>query len=113
MMTLKRFTSIALTLGVLAGCAGQQRGCQNWQAQTYGADWVVAQIGVDGHPARCWVLRGVSVANESQSDGLHWLSRDGHLVHLAGWIDRVQVSGGDFKAAGAQIGVNDVQGCTR
>jgi hypothetical protein len=110
-MNMKRFFGPVLSISVLTGCAGAQRACSTMTAGTFGADWVVAQIGADGKPARCWVLRSVSVANEDKSDGIHWLGRDGDLVHLAGWIDRVQVSGGDFARAAKQIGVTDVSAC--
>lgn len=108
---LKRAMGPILSLTMLTGCAGFVRSCSNFSAENFGANWVLAQIGMDGKPARCWVLRNVSVVNEDKSDGVHWLGRDGDLVHLAGWIDRVQVSGNDFARAGRQIGVTDLSSC--
>lgn len=108
----RRYASVSLSMLMLTGCAGFQRSCQASIAQNYGADWVVAQIGFDGKPNACWVLHDVSVANEDKSDGIHWLGRDGDLVHIAGWIDRVQVSGGNFERAAKQLGVVDLSRCT-
>ena len=112
-MTFKKFLGPALTVSLLTGCAGMQRGCTVWNAERYGGNWVVAQMGGDGKPALCWLLRGASVTNEPQSDGIYWLDRDGDLVHVAGWVDRVQVSGGDYGAAARKLRIADVSGCTQ
>ncbi len=90
----------------LFGCAGQQRGCASGIAQTFGGDWVVAQYRADGTPFNCWALKNTSIANEEHSDGVYWLdSSNGHLVHLSGWYNRVQVSGNDYASAAKLVGV--------
>jgi hypothetical protein len=48
----------------------------------------------------------VSVENEKESDGVYWLARDGHLVHIGGWYNRVQVEGGQWESAAELVGVN-------
>ena len=89
----------------LVGCAGTQRSCSSSCAETYGADWVIVKTTMDGVPFRCWQLEGVSVANEGASDGIYWKSEDGHLVHIQGNYERVQVERGDWKGALAQVGL--------
>lgn len=102
----------ALLLGLLmVGCAGMERSCATVGAENFGADWVVAQLGLDGRPVACWKLSGVSITNEPGSDGIYWKNADGHLVHISGWYNRVQVSGGDYGAAALAIGVS-LKACT-
>lgn len=108
---LRRYASVSLSMLMLTGCTGLARCTAVFTAENFGADWVIGQIGFDGKPGACWVLHNVSVVNEPSSDGIHWLGRDGDLVHVAGWIDRVQVSGGNFERAAKQLGV-DLTRCT-
>jgi hypothetical protein len=89
----------------LAGCTGVSRDCSSWSAGAMGADWVVAQYRYDGTVLRCWRLPGTSIGNEQGSDGIFWQSPEGHLVHLSGWYNRVQVEGGGWDSAAASIGV--------
>lgn len=93
--------AMALTFG---GCAGFARGCSAGMAENFGSDWIIVQYSGMGEPFRCWELRGVSVANEEGSDGIYWQSEDGHLVHLSGHYNRVQVSGGAWDSAFSELG---------
>lgn len=88
-----------------AGCAGTARGCSSWWAESAGADWIVVQYNGLGEPFRCWALEGVSVANEEGSDGIYWRNPDGHLIHLSGHYNRIQVSDGNWDSAFAEIGL--------
>jgi len=90
----------------LFGCAGYQRGCASGIAQTFGGDWVVVQYKADGNPINCWKLENTSISNEEHSDGIYWLETSGHLVHISGWYNRVQVKGSDFDAAAKLVGVD-------
>lgn len=91
---------------LLAGCAGTQRDCQSCNASNFGADWVVVQYAANGRPINCWQLRNTGISNEIQSDGIFWSDGEtGHLVHISGWYDRVQVAGGRFGQAAASVGV--------
>ena len=105
-MRLFRFVLLALVLG---GCAGMQRSCSSCTAGALGADWVVVKTTMDGKPFRCWKLEGVSVSNEAQSDGVYWQSGNGHLVHIAGTYDRVQVEKGGWKSAFTEVGLTEEQ----
>lgn len=109
----RRHWATLSSLLLLTGCAGFQRSCSNYTAQTYGTNWVVSQMSMTGTPAACWVLHNTSVSNEDKSDGIHWLDRQGQMVHVAGWIDRVQVIHGDYVGAGRQIGITDLTRCTQ
>lgn len=94
----------------LVGCAGTMRSCHGCMAEEMGADWIVVQYKTDGIPMNCWRLPGTSVANEQGSDGIHWYETSGHLVHISGWYNRVQVSHGDWAGAARTIGV-DLESC--
>lgn len=96
-------TSFAL---LLVGCAGTMRSCQSCEAENFGANWIVVQYKTDGNPINCWRLNAVSVVNEEHSDGIHWLESSGHLVHISGWYNRVQVKGQDWSGAADSIGIN-------
>lgn len=96
-----------LLLLSLAGCVGLQRDCSSmWASDVTGADWIVVQYGYDGHPVACWQLRGVGITNEPHSDGIFWREGAGHLVHISGWYNRVQVASGDFDTAAKLLSVN-------
>jgi hypothetical protein len=102
MKQLKRYWAITL---LLFGCAGTQRGCASGCASELGADWVIVQMDLNGRPFRCWALAGVSVGNESASDGIYWQERSGNLLHISGHYNRVQVTGGDWNAAYRELGL--------
>lgn len=90
-----RMKFIALLL--LAGCAGIDRGCSSCVAENFSSDWVIVQYKFDGNPFNCWKLNNVSVTNEQNSDGIYWKdSLTGHLVHISGWYNRVQVENSNF-----------------
>ncbi len=102
---------LVLATLLLTACAGMNRGCAAYNAETFGADWVVVQYKMDGSPINCWKLRAVSVTNEEHSDGIYWKdTTTNHLVHISGWYNRVQVIGGDYDVAAKLIGV-DPQKC--
>lgn len=92
---------------VCTGCAGVNRGCSSCAANQFGADWVVVKLDMEGRPYRCWILPSVSVSNEQQSDGIYWQSPDGHLVHVAGSYNRVQVKGNQWNRALAELGLTE------
>lgn len=96
----------ALVLLVVGGCAGTQRSCASGCASSYGADWVVVQYDCDGESYRCWELHDTSMANEEHSDGVYWLSPDGHLVHISNNYNRIQVGGGDWAGAYREAGIS-------
>ena len=110
---MKKLVPLLLALPLaLTGCKGLQRNLAVVGASTFGADWVIAQDNMEGNVARCWIIRNQSVDNEGNSDGIHWLDQTtGHLIHISGWYNRVQVSHGDFSRAGHFIGVEDVSKC--
>lgn len=109
----RRILTIAALVGLsatLAGCAAWDRHWSSVGAQTFGADWVVAQYRFDGTPFNCWMLRNTSIANEERSDGVYWKDPSAnHLVHISGWYNRVQVTNGDFAGAAKLVGVDSAQ----
>lgn len=102
----RRLGILAMVL-VLGGCAGVQRSCSSIWAGATGSDWIIVQYGMSGEPFNCWTLRNTSVTNEDSSDGVYWLDRTkGHLVHVSGWYNRIQVDGGNWDHAANLIGVD-------
>jgi len=112
---MKKLLSISavIALGLsLAGCGGFWRGFSSWKAAAFSADWIVVQNDYQMNPKMCWRLRDTSITNEDKSDGVYWLDpKNSHLVHISGWYNRVQVSGGDWNSAAATLGV-DLAKCT-
>ena len=96
---------LALLALIFASCAGTQRGCASINATQFGADWIVVQMDMNGVPYRCWELHDTSIANEGSSDGVYWLSPQGHLVHISGHYNRVQVQGRRWDEAFAEVGL--------
>ena len=93
------------------GCAGFQRSWSSGCAENFGSDWVVAQFDMEGRPFNCWKLKETSITNESGSDGIYWKdTKSGHLVHIAGWYNRVQVDSDDYEAAAKLLNV-DITKC--
>lgn len=91
------------------GCAQFTRSCASFRAETFGSDFLVVQFDMVGRPFNCWkVTRGVE--NETASDGIFWQDNMGHLVHISGWYNRVQVAGGDWAGAARLVGI-DVARC--
>lgn len=101
--------SAVIAIG-LAGCAGFNRSCSSCNAESFGADWLVAQYRYDGTVMKCWRLENTSIANEEGSDGVYWKTPLGHLVHISGWYNRVQVEAKGWADAAAALGV-DLDGC--
>ena len=99
--------SLIIAMLFIAGCAGMRRGCSSWYASSFGSDWIIVQYRFDGTPINCWKLEDTSVDNEGQSDGIYWKDgHSGHLVHIAGWYNRVQIANRDFKNAAELLGVD-------
>ncbi len=97
---------LALMMFGITGCAGIQRDVSSYFAKNTGADWIVVQYAYDGRPINCWKLDNVAIDNEEQSDGIFWKeSHGGHLVHISGWYNRVQVSGGRYGEAADLLGI--------
>ncbi len=95
-----------LPLLLIVGCAGQQRSCASGIATTFGGDWVIVQYKADGNPMNCWMLKNTSVSNEQGTDGIYWLDNtSGHLVHISGWYNRIQVTNNDYHGAALLTGV--------
>lgn len=96
---------------LVMGCASMERGCASGCASTVGSDWLVVRYTMSGEPVACWQLHDAVVTSETGSDGVWWQDREsGHLVHIGGWYDHVQVKGGDFARAASNLGV-DIRGC--
>ena len=102
---MQRILWLVLTL-LLVSCVGIERGGSSCMAQGLGADWIVVQYKLDGTPLNCWMLEHSGVASESSSDGIFWKSPEGHLVHLSGHYNYVQVTRGDFKDAAVELGID-------
>ncbi|MDE2437839.1 MAG: hypothetical protein KGN01_00370 [Patescibacteria group bacterium] len=91
----------------MTGCAGASRGVSSWWAETAGSDWIIVQYDYQMQPKCAWKLNGVSVTNETHSDGIYWKdSVTGHLIHISGWYNRVQVANGRFDEAAKLLGVD-------
>lgn len=92
---------------VMGGCAYLDRGCSSCGATYLGADWVVVELTeAGGKPYRCWELTSTTVTSEQNSDGIYWKdSRTGNLIHVSGSYDYVQVKGGNWSQAFAQLGL--------
>lgn len=83
--------------------------CSQWVASDFGGDWMVVQYAFDGRPFHCWKLRDAAVDSE-QGGNLNWKDPgNGHLVHVTGWENRVQVINGDFETAAKLLGVEASQ----
>ncbi len=109
-MNLKKFWWACLVfLGV--GCAGTSRSCSSCNAESFGANWIVVQYDSFGQPLNCWQLKNVSISNEPHSDGIYWENSDGHLIHISGFYNRVQVEHNQWESAANLIGV-DLKSCT-
>jgi len=104
---LRRMAPVMLSVALLGGCAGFQRGCSSNMAGAFGSSWLVVQYRADGSAMNCWKLKDASVANEEKSDGIYWQDpKSRHLVHVSGWYNRVQVDGADFEVAAQLVGVD-------
>ncbi|OGH69018.1 MAG: hypothetical protein A2754_00975 [Candidatus Magasanikbacteria bacterium RIFCSPHIGHO2_01_FULL_47_8] len=105
MEKLRRSWNVLFAL-LLVGCAGLSRDCSSCTAGSFGADWVVVQMDMNGGPYRCWELPNTSVTNEPHSDGIFWKENaSGNLVHLSGHYNRVQVVGGNWERAFEELGL--------
>ena len=111
----RKFLTIPVLLGwalLLTSCASWGRQCTGCMAESFGADWVITQNDMQGKPYRCWKLTNVSVDNEPGSDGVQWKSPDGHMVHIAGQYNRVQVTNGRWDSAFSELGITE-DSCTK
>ena len=94
---------------LLTGCAGFQRDCNSGMAQSFGGDWIIVQYKFDGSPINCWKLVSSPVSSEEHSDGIFWQDPQGHLVHISGWYNRIQVSSGRWDDAAKTLGVDSAK----
>lgn len=102
---------MVLGLVLLTGCAGMQRDCKASCNSSLGADWIVVQYDQLGVPFNCWKLTNASLTSEKGSDGVFWQdTSNGHMVHVGGWYNHVQVDHGDFAQAASSIGI-DINKC--
>lgn len=109
---MKNRNNLIVVLAVaLFSCIGLDNSCSSCTAQEFGADWVVVQFDMFGTPFNCWKMQNVSIKNEGQSDGIWWKNGSGHLVHISGWYNRVQVQNKDFANAAKNLGI-DLNRCT-
>ena len=101
------FVLLVVVVGtLLVGCAGFDTWSASLNASTVGADWIVVQYRLDGMPINCWAMESTAIFNEASSDGIYWKDpRLGHLVHISGWYNRVQVENKKFEEAAKQVGV--------
>jgi hypothetical protein len=103
-------TAFIAILFFTISCAGTQRDCSSQCASELGSDWIIVQYGVDGKPFNCWRLEAAAISNEHGTDGIFWQNSDGHLVHISGWYNRVQVEHRNWKSAAQTIGI-DLDSC--
>lgn len=98
---------LPLAFIIMGGCAYMDRGCSSCGATAFGADWVVVELTEAGaKPYRCWELRNTTITSEQNSDGIYWKdSATGNLIHVSGSYDYVQVTGGRWSQAFAQLGL--------
>lgn len=96
---------------LLMGCAGISRDCSSCTAENFGGDWIIVQYRMDGEPLNCWKTQNTGVSNEDKSDGVYWQDPGGHLVHISGWYNRVQVQGGRWGEAAKSLGIDESR-CT-
>ena len=102
---MKRLT-VFVFVAFTAACAGMNKMCSQTGASMFGSDWIVAQYDFNGKPFHCWKLRNAAV-DSSEGGNVDWKDPNGgHLVHLTGWENRVQVKDGDFVGAGQLIGID-------
>ncbi len=97
---------IVLFCLLFTGCAGLQRDCASGCASNIGSDWVIVQFAADGHTIHCWELHDVAVDSDNSND-VYWQTNSGHLVHIEGWYNRVQVQNGDFSDARRAMGLGE------
>lgn len=101
-----KIKTIALCL-LLSGCAGVTRSCTAFKAESFGSDWIIVQNDINMKPSMCWKLPNASVTTENSGAGAYWLDpHGGHLVHIAGWFNRVQVANGDWDGAAKSLGID-------
>ena len=87
-----KIRALYLSVLMLAGCAGLERGCSSMCAEEFGSDWIIVELTeAGGKPYRCWELRDVSITSEAGSDGIYWLTEVGNLIHVSGSYDYIQV----------------------
>lgn len=101
-----KFFRLSFLFMFVTGCAGFQRDCSSSCNSELGADWIIVQYKYDGVPMNCWKLHDAAVSNETGTDGIYW-QYEGHLVHVSGWYNRVQVAHAQWKQAATTLGVDD------
>lgn len=99
-----RSSAILLVL-LTTACAGTQKQCAAYKASRFGADWIVVQYTQDGRPFHCWKLTGVAL-DSGTGGNVDWKDPGGHMMHITGWENRVQVVDRDFAGAARLVGVD-------
>lgn len=100
-----RYITIILLSLITVGCAGLNKGCAQLTAGSFGSSWIIVQYDMTGRPFHCWKLSNAAVESEGGGN-VDWQDYNGHLVHVTGWENRVQVRGGNFAEAGLMLGVD-------
>lgn len=112
-MAKHRIKALIASALLLTGCASFNRSCSSSITQTFGGDWMIAQVGMDGRVFNCWKLHNISLTTDAHGGGeIQWLDPEtGHLIHVNGWHNQVQVSGGNWDTAAHELGVDPTR-CT-
>lgn len=107
-----RRTPVILALLLLVGCASWQRSCSSSLTRTFGGDWMITQLAMDGTAFNCWKLEGISLTTDEAGGGeIQWLDpQTNHLIHVNGWHNQVQVSNKNWETAAHELGV-DAEKC--
>ena len=87
------------------GCAGMQPDCSDYDAGSFGGDWLILQYSFDGKPINCWKLTNTATENDPGTNGISWQDAYGR-VHISGWYTRIQVLHSDYTGAAKSIGVS-------
>lgn len=95
--------SILIVILLAVGPKRMNRYFNSWLAGSYGADWYVALYTVDG--VKTWKLENKSVGNETQSDGIFFITNNGHVVHISGHYAYIQVHGKKWAEAKSLLGI--------
>lgn len=104
-----RRVGIVVLAVLTAACAGFQKDCSKMGASNFGSDWLVVQFDQTGHAFNCWKLTG-AVVESSEGGNVDWKdTTDGHLVHITGWENRVQVERGNWESAAKIVGIDAAQ----
>ena len=97
------------TVASVTSCTSLSREVSRLTATSFGADYIVVKRDMLGKPFLCWKLKNVTVTSERTSDGIYWQHPTGHLIHISGNYDYVQVKHGDYDSAMSLIKLTKTQ----